>query len=594
MKAIVKSLIILILLSSQVVKGEDVNAFVSSNKVGVEDAFAFTIEVKNYSGDVLFPEIYEIQNFDIISGPSQGQNMSWINGNVSKSLTHKYTLMPKKTGNFTIPSFKLTVDKKEYTTKPIDIVVEKGSVKPPTQSSPSSLFDDDFFNPRSRTAPVVSNNSLFIRAELDKNRLYINEGITVSFRVFFKQPISAPGFKDLPDFTGFVTEDVPTPPRIQTEIKTINGERYNTAVIFKKILYPISSGELTIPSITFSFRVEDSRSFFSGGSIVYRKSSPLKLTVLSFPEPQPENFSGAIGNFSVISSVDKDRLKTGDSLNYKLTIKGKGNLNQVTSLFPKEVQGFKVFKPGNPSLSRDKNDSLLIDKTWEIVLVPEVTGRLSIPEIPFIYFDPVLKDYITKKTIKREVEVAKGTVLETTNTITNSGEEVAILSNDIEYIETALPVDNIKYFDNTTIFKISIYGFPGLFLFLGFLLRITDPSRKSPEEYKKAKAFHIFKHNLKEAEKMLKRKKNKEYYSCISSSVTQYFSNKLNKPNLELRIDEIGTILKNKEIEDGLIKSLVDIVEYCDFESYTPSGTGENIKILSETLEIISKLEKQL
>ncbi len=592
MKTIAKLFIILTYLTFQSAFAEQVSSYVSASKVGIEDAFTLTIEAKNYNGDVRFPEIFDIENFDIVSGPIQGQNMSWINGKVTKLLTHKYTLMAKKTGTFTIPSFTVKIDDREYKTKPIEVSVVKGSLAVQPQRTPRSLFDDDFFTPRPRRTRV-SKNSIFVKAEVDKKTVYVNEGLTVSYRLYFRQPVSSPGFKDVPDFTGFVTEDVPTPARIKTETRVINGERYNTAVIFKKILYPISAGTLTIPSITFSFRVEDPMSFFSAGSIVYRKSSPVQITVLPFPEHQPENFSGAIGSFTVISSVDKDRLKTGDSLNYKLTIKGKGNLNPVSSVFPKEVKGFKVFKPGNPVTTHDKRDSSLIEKTWEIVLVPESTGRLTIPEIPFVYFDPDLKQYVTKTTIKREVEVGQGTVT-TIPPVTENGREVTMLTKDIEYIETNLPVDSIYFIDNSNIYKTVLYGMPALILLLGFVFRVTNPSRKSPKEYRRANAYKIFKKNLKEAEKLLKKKKNKEYYSAISSAVIRYFSDKFNKPNIELCIDEIESILKERQIEDGLIRSLVDIVEYCDFESYTPSGTGQNIKILDEIRELIGKLEKLL
>jgi hypothetical protein len=592
MKTVVKLFIVLTYLTVHSAFAEQVSAYVSASKVGVEDAFTLTIEAKNYNGIVEFPQIYDFDNFDMVSGPVQGQNMSWINGKVTKLLTHKYTLMPKKTGVFTIPSFTVKIDDRVYKTKPIEVTVVKGSLATQSQRSPRSFFDDDFFSPRPRRSRVTK-RSVFVKAEVDKTAVYVNEGITVSYRLYFNRPVSSPGFKDVPDFTGFVTEDVATPSRIKTETKLLNGERYNTAVIFQKILYPISAGKLVIPSITFSLRVEDPMSFFSAGTVIYRKSSPVEITVLPFPEPQPDNFSGAIGTFTVISSVDKDRLKTGDSLTYKLTIRGKGNLNPVSSVFPKEVKGFKVFKPGNPVTTHDKRDPKLIEKTWEIVLVPEKTGRLSIPEIPFVYFDPVVKQYVTKTTIKREVEVEQG-LTSLNQTVTESGRAVTMLTKDIEYIETDLPVDNIYFIDRSMVYKSVLYGAPVLFLLLGFIFRFTDPARKSLKEYRRVNAFKFFKKNLKEAEKLLKKKKNKEYYSAISSAVIRYFSDKFNKPNIELRIDEIELILKERQIEEGLIRSLVDIVEYCDFESYTPSATGQNIKILDETREIIGKLEKLL
>lgn len=596
LKVISRIFILFVLFSNIVTFGEEVNAFVSSNKIGVEDSFSFTIEAKNYKGEVEFPQIYDIPNFDLVSGPNQGTNMSWVNGNVSKSVTHKYILMPKKVGKFKIPSFQVKIGDKVYKTKEIQLEVVKGSVAQHTQTRrPRSLFDDEFFNDdffgSRRTSPKISNKSLFVKTEVDKKNVYLNDSILVTYKVYFQSRISNPGIKDMPDFTGFLTEDVDLKKRNKTELKIINGERYNVATLYQKILYPVKCGELEIPSITFSFYVENPMSFFAGGNQVFRKSTKETVNVIDFPEPQPLNFSGAVGKFSLNSSVDKDRLKTGESLSYKLTIMGSGNLSQVTALFPTDVKGFKVFKPGNPIVKKEGNS---IEKTWEIVLAPEVTGRLTIPEVSFTYFDPKLKEYVTKKTIKREVEVEKGNNASISTINTPIGEEVKLISTDIEYIETSLPLDNVTYIYKAFTFKTIFYGIPGFLFLFGLFLRINDPSKKSPEEYRKLRAFSNFKKNIKKAEKLLKKGNGKEYYSTISTSVIQYFADKLNKPNIELRIDEVSEILKQKEISEELIKSIVDIVEYCDFESYTPSGTGENIKILSEIVQLISKLEKQL
>ena len=92
----------------------------------------------------------------------------------------------------------------------------------------------------------------------------------------------------------------------------------------------------------------------------------------------------------------------------------------------------------------------------------------------------------------------------------------------------------------------------------------------------------------------MKKGRGREYYQQISKACISYFADKWNRPVLDLKIDEIGKDLESKNVVPELIRAIVDVVEYCDFESYTPSSNALNRDIMKDAEVAVAKLEKVL
>ena len=60
---------------------------------------------------------------------------------------------------------------------------------------------------------------------------------------------------------------------------------------------------------------------------------PKMKTVLPLPdEGKPQNFSGAVGNFTFKAEMKKDKLKTNDATNLSISIAGRGNIKLIEPL----------------------------------------------------------------------------------------------------------------------------------------------------------------------------------------------------------------------------------------------------------------------
>ncbi len=572
---------------------ESVKAYVSNTKIGTEDTLTFTIEGENIDGNLSITSPLNFPGFSIVSGPNRGQSISIVNGSMSKKETISFILAPEKEGKFTIPSLTVKAGDREYKTKPIEVEVVKGSIVPRQRNRGNAydpfdnFFNDDFFSPpRPRN---VRPEDIFIRTEVSKKRAYVGEPILVKFRLFTTVPITQLALQEAPSFQGFLAYDVDTNQRIRFQSTVLAGKRYNTAIIYKKVLYPTKSGELVIRPLSF---VLNAQADFFFGKRVIRKSEPIRIKVLPLPEA-PKDFSGIVGSFDIQASVDTKTAKVGQSISFKVIVSGKGDLKALDNIIPDTIDGFKIFKSSSPKIT--SQDPINQSKVWDIVLVPTKEGELTIPPVKLVYFDPVLEKYITKETTPIKIYV-KGQVESggAVNIVTPSqGNEVKVLNKDIAFIKTGKP-DTTKYLVESKGVIIVSTVFPILFLVWGFMVRIVDERRKNDVEYRKQKAYSFFKNKLKLAKKYAKKKKTKEYYQTLSKAVISYFSDKFSKPNIELRIDEIETMLKEKGVDEKLIKQLTDFVEYCDFESYTPHSSGIKTELIEEANEIIQKVEKAL
>jgi DNA repair protein RecN (Recombination protein N) len=102
-KALIFTFFISGLLSGQVSFGSKV----SKRELGINERLRVDFTM-NKDGDDFEPPGFE--NFNVVGGPSQSINNSWVNGVRSFSKTYSYFLAPKKRGQFTIEQATIKID----------------------------------------------------------------------------------------------------------------------------------------------------------------------------------------------------------------------------------------------------------------------------------------------------------------------------------------------------------------------------------------------------------------------------------------------------------------------------------------------------
>jgi hypothetical protein len=122
-------------------------------------------------------------------------------------------------------------------------------------------------------------------------------------------------------------------------------------------------------------------------------------------ENQPPDFSGAIGDFDLTVSADRQEIEIGEPLTLTMTISGSGNFDRVEApVFP-ESPDWKTYSPTSTFAGQANTDS----KNFEQAIVARNQTVKEIPALSFSYFDPAKKSYITKTSSPLRVSVKAST-----------------------------------------------------------------------------------------------------------------------------------------------------------------------------------------
>ena len=215
-------------------------------QVVVGKPFQLTYTVNQRSRDLRTPEFTD---FDVLSGPytSTSSSTSFVNGRRTSTFEQTYTfmLMAQKEGSFTIAPATVKVDGDQVQSNGVRIQVLPEDQQAQPSNSGATQQSAGRSNSQQQTANSQNTNSenIFIRTIASKTRVHEQEALMISYKLYFANVDVAQLTNNtkLPEFTGFLKQDLEQG-EIQTELEHYNGRNYQTAVLYRTILYPQHSG----------------------------------------------------------------------------------------------------------------------------------------------------------------------------------------------------------------------------------------------------------------------------------------------------------------------------------------------------------------
>src|SRR6185312_4053479 len=449
-----------------------------SNSVAVGQEFQVDY-ILNANGSNFSPPSFN--GFEV-SGPSQGTSVNIVNGNFSQTITFTYYLVPKAEGTYTIGPASINSGGKTVSSNSLTIKVSnsgQGSVSSSTQGSPTPGG-----NNAAQSGAVNLGKSLFIRLVPSKTKAYVGEEITTTLKIYCKVNFeSSPQIIDAPDYAGFYTEDIPQNPKSQeiNSKEVIDGTTYMVLSFPQKIIFPQRAGNIKIGSFSMQFIVDQpvkTNNIFAqffGGS--YKripckvKTDPIEIDVMPLPKTV-KSISGAVGDFTLKATIDKNKVKANDAINLTVVISGNGNLKLIDTLPIQFPPDFDRYDPKITDHFTINATGVSGTRTYNYLLVPRHPGSYKIAPVQFTYFNPKSKQYTTLSTQEMDLDVAKGD--NTSSSVTVSGpvvnkEEVKVIGSDIRYIHTG----HEAYYSTDDFFLYSFPFFAGIFIpifaFIGFV-----------------------------------------------------------------------------------------------------------------------------
>jgi hypothetical protein len=569
----------------------------SSSKVAVGEAFQIQFSLTGSGSNFKLPSM---PDFEIFEGPYQSSSTSITNGIVNQSSSLTYVLGAKREGKLTIGPASAVSGGKTIQSNPITIEVTKGKANAGTQGGQAV----------SKPTSKDINENVFVRASVNKSKVYIGEVIDVTFKVYTRMEMQMRNFTKLPTYDGFFVQDIKNREKSSQTNETINGITYVVGEIYKTFVIPQHTGKLIIDPFEIECIVRQKstrkpRDIFEqimGGGyeeVLYPlKSLPVSIDVQALPEEgKPAGFSGAVGSYTYKAALSKEKVKANEAVNLTLTLSGKGNIKLIEPLKVNFPEDFETYDPKtNEKISVTEN-GINGSKTFDYLVIPRHEGAYTIEQLQFSYFDPSKKEYVSIPTPEFNLQVEKGDETSALVSVgTSAKEELKVLGNDIRYIKTKTNLkDKGQCFFGSAFFFILLLSPFIIFVFFLILRRKQIEQNKDGIAVKSKRATKMAKKRLSIAAKYLKSNNKELFYIEIFKALYGYISDKLNIPAADLNKEHIAEKMKNRSVSSSTIQKLISTLDNCEYARYAPgSVSGDLNYIYNSTVELITKIEDEI
>lgn len=563
-------------------------AKVSKYKLGVNERLRVDFEM-NEDGDNFNPP--DFANFTVIGGPNQSVSNSWFNGKRTYKKTYSYFLAPKQRGNFIISQATITIEGETYKTTPIKVEVTAAVDIPKDPNDPNYLASEN----------------IHLIAEISKTNPYLNEGITVVYKLYVSPKISVTNYSEIdsPRYNDFWSQNMDTRDQ-KVQNGTFNGEDYRYVVLRKTVLYPQKTGELNIEplSLSIDMSVPTNRRDIFGSLLMTRVNRTVSAgnkTIHVKPLPdtgKPLDFSGAVGNFNLDVTASKTELDATESLQLEVKVKGNGNLKLFKLPKVSLPSSLEVYEPEHKESVNTSLSGMQGYISDSYTIVPQYKGKYPIPSISFSYFDLKTESY--KRVSSREIIVnvingpANGEVPTADNLSSNPNKQAVVFNKDqFTFIKTKTNFSAIQqpHFFKSNLFW-SLILVPFLLIPLAILIRNNKASRDADVYGNKIrKADRLAKKYLSSARKSLGKKE--AFYIALEKALHNYLKAKLHIETSDLSKDKIHNLLKDKQVADAAINNFKNILERCELARYTPIDIVTMEEDYDKAANTISLIDKQ-
>ena len=588
----------------------------STVEVGGKFRVQFTVNTQNVSHF----SAPDFKGFEVIYGPATSSQSSFqmINGRTSQSssIIYTYVLLAGNSGTFTIGSASVQVDGKTVKSKPVQVRVLSGGAGGAGGSSNggSSNGGGNYGGGQSSSAPSASSSNisakdLFMTATASRTSVHEQEAILLTYKIYTLVDLTQLDGK-LPTLDGFQIQEIPLPRTKEFSIEQYNGRNYRTVTWSQYLLFPQKSGKLTIPSITYegvvitrNRNLDPIEAFFngqSGYSEVKRKITTPTLTINVSPLPnKPEGFSGAVGKFSVSSSISTKEVDANEAVTLKISVQGSGNMKLISTpevQFPKDFETYDAKVNDNFQLTRS---GLSGSKDFEYLFVPRHPGTYEIPASEFIYFDTESRSYKTIKTEAYTLKVnkGKGGAGQSVSNYSGQQQDVQQLNQDIRFIKKGdvdLHQPGDTFFGTWKCWVAYILPFL-LFVIAMVLGRKQMKANANVAHLRGKKANKVALKRMKTAKKLLDAHDTGKFYDEVLRALWGYVGDKFNMSQESLNKENIEQSLTSRQVPDEQIQQFMKVLNDCEFARYAPGDVNENMEnVYNSAISAISKMEDNL
>ncbi len=557
----------------------------------------FRLTFRLSDGEANPPSAPELNGCTLLYGPATStmQSTQIVNGRMSSSssIDYSFTYRADKAGTVSVPAVTVQCNGKALTSREATFQI----LPPDRNSTPQNggRPQPDDVTPAG-TPAQISADDLLVRVFFSKSSVYEQEPVVATIKVYTKYDISSFMVTTQPVFEGFLTEELPV--NLETSMEHYNGQNYHTAVLKRLLLYPQKAGTLSVNSGKYDVTIvqyeQVNMGFFGTASRpiernVTTSSNAASLQVKALPQPQPADFCGAVGSFSVQTMLEPELMRTNEASTYSYIVKGTGNIKFLTPPTVDFPAGIDTYTPKTDISANIIGGGTNMSGTFrtDYTIVPQEVGNFVIKGVPFVYFDIESGAYKTAEVPDMPIKVLRGNGSAPAATQTAIDESI----DDILHIrrtDISRQAAEIRYTFRSplywALYILAILALAGVLVVYRRNIRLeADVAGR-----RLAKAGRVASKRLKESKAYLDDHKNDLFYAALAKALWGYISDKLSIAPSQLTRDNVAEKLGSYGLDKDAIGEVLDVLDRCEMARFTPNDSD------TEASDIYSKAESAI
>jgi hypothetical protein len=637
-RAFFLSLICVSVLGLSCLSAQDITvmAFFDKKTVDVDDEIKYTIKIVGDVGSMARPQLPAIDDFDVYY-ISRSTNFAFIGGKSVPEVQYSFVFVPQEVGTYRIPAFDIQANNMIFKTDEtvLSVVSLSGSKKrskpyrhPHVPSSTNIPFSknspvQNHETLPQRPAPLTkgADKNLFVMTTVDKDTVYPNEQITLTYTLLTRVDLQYQGFDQEPDFKGFWIEELTDEKNLVRDETYFEGQRYLRADVRKIALFPTEPGTYALDLGTLKAQVQKVAapndavdSFFDddffGQSVLSKReeriltTTPVSVTVLDFPlENRPEHFKGASGDFRISGYVDNTQIKINTPLVLTIVIEGKGNVETIqTPVISGPLNDFSLFETKTSVEKSKVNEQMRGKKTFQYTFLPTRAGELIVPEVFFAFFHLKYQKYMTLSRGPFSISVAAGRSDSSDQELSKKQiipdelkDTIRTETLDIQYLKQTFRDDHARSIRIRNFLFLIDAGLLAALIIIAMRKRREKIFASNASLRRKEYAYESFRRQYKEIQKERKNT-DPRFFERAALVLDHYFADKFDLSPYGLTWDVIKSQLESVEISSDVIAQCDTFYETCNMARFTSAQLSRNdyeeIDALLKTIG--AKLEKLL
>lgn len=545
----------------------------SSTKLNVE--VGETIVFKTESNIDGTSQIDNIPSSFLNSGAiSSGMNyqMDYNTGDVHVIYTNTETGTFTKPGTYKIgPAYIKSRAGKAYQSNTVTITVAK-----------KIHLNNGQVTAKQRSEPA------FGMIQTSKNSIFEGESIVVGAKVYSRfQPSRIGNYNTFIQRKGIEFQTLKNAARqLKVHEERFKGSDYYTFEYDRNLIFPPGTGMFILDPFTM-----DVLQGFKGFTLT---SSGATIEIKPLPSNAPNDFIGAVGQFTITRKIDTNRVKQGDVFMLILGIEGAGNIQNSLEPELNLPKGMVVY--GDPIVTKDisygvKGAEGVI--TYEFNIQVSNSGKVKIPGTSISYFDPSTAKYVRVESAEHSLYVVKDPSIIAANANSTAPDE-AIYTHSASDLRRRKEVRSTQSIFGTPLFWSGVSAPLVCAFFFIFFVRRREQSADEIESkqaiQQKDKELH---EHVATSKSLLTSGENDAYFSSIEHALRKAFECKMG-------IAETDRILSKNEIYDYLNSSnqqdlsepVRSLFRKCEESRFGFGGSTDARKPALEQLESILKAMK--